>query len=401
MRAMHVTRKAWMRIRYFLFSALLTALLMVPVYLYYQDTFRVVVQRDGGAAMNMATTIARFLEEDIKNYRALSESDLRDDTYDEAYYERMLGVFHSLREKSDATYVFSERIRGDTAEYVLDGEPTDSVNFSPIGSQDNLSDVERTVFETGKAQATSLEDDPYWGMFVTGYAPIVDPRDGAVVGLVGVDYASDHIIQLLRRLRILIYITAITINALIVLALNTVVHRRLVAMRADHLTGLLTKQTFEAELTDAVARADGKHSACLAMIDIDRFKEINDTYGHINGDRVLQHAGRIIRHNIRKTDMAARFGGDELLVYFDGANAAQAQLICRRFADSVQRDPPQMEDGGPLPYTLSIGIAALAPGMDAEDLVERADAAMYNAKNGGKDRIWMDAPGCAAMAEEA
>ena len=188
---------------------------------------------------------------------------------------------------------------------------------------------------------------------------------------------------------------------MIVLALNTVVHRRLVAMRADHLTGLLTKQTFEAELTDAVARADGKHSACLAMIDIDRFMEINDTYGHINGDRVLQHAGRIIRHNIRKTDMAARFGGDELLVYFDGANAAQAQLICRRFADSVQRDPPQMEDGGPLPYTLSIGIAALAPGMDAEDLVERADAAMYNAKNGGKDRIWMDAPGCAAMAEEA
>lgn len=393
MRAFRWARNIGYRVRYFLVSAVLTLVLQIPIFVYYQDTFRIATVRDGGSAMNMAITIARFLEEDIENYRALSDSaSFAPGDYDEAYYQRMLAAFRHLKDSSEASFVFTERLRDGRAEYILDGEPEDSADFSPLGSSDSVVPLELEAAQMRQPRASELERDPKWGMFVTGYAPIVDPRDDTLVGLVGVDYSAEHVMRLLDKLRLLIYITSAVLFALIMVVMNTFIHRRLMAYGADHVTGLLTKRSFDDQLEAALRDLQEKEACSLAMIDLDNFKEINDLFGHVSGDTALLHAGRTIRQHIRKTDLAARYGGDELLIFFRGASGAQAQAICRRIAAMIEKNPAQADDGRVLSYTLSIGIAERTPGMGARALVAQADAAMYRAKNNGKNQVWLDSP---------
>ena len=163
----------------------------------------------------------------------------------------------------------------------------------------------------------------------------------------------------------------------------------------DELTGLLTSKSFFSELRREAARAEAdSRPFCVLMMDLDHFKEVNDTYGHLVGSRTLEETGRVIKQALRAGDVASRFGGEEFAAFLLDANYAQALVAAERVRVAVEQekfpvtrmDAPQDERFHHI--TISIGIAAYPD--DATDpihLVELADSALYRAKRSGRNRI--------------
>jgi diguanylate cyclase (GGDEF)-like protein len=153
----------------------------------------------------------------------------------------------------------------------------------------------------------------------------------------------------------------------------------------DGLTGLGNRHwmgdVFEREVMRA--RTSGQ-SLCLMMIDIDHFKTFNDQYGHIAGDRVLVAVSEALRGYLRPTDLIARFGGDEFAVLLPGIELGHAQQTAERLRQHVAGlSPPSLS----LAITISIGVSANRGNDDVATLVSRADSAMYEAKDRGRNRV--------------
>lgn len=150
----------------------------------------------------------------------------------------------------------------------------------------------------------------------------------------------------------------------------------------DELTGLANRRRFNRRLAAEVesARRRGRPLS-LALIDIDDFKPINDSFGHATGDEALRRLARAIRSCSRDIDEAARIGGEEFVILLPETDAAgarrAAERLCRRVAK--EREEPR--------FTISVGVAELAGGMDPADLLDAADAALYAAKEQGKNRV--------------
>jgi diguanylate cyclase len=164
----------------------------------------------------------------------------------------------------------------------------------------------------------------------------------------------------------------------------------------DPATGLLNRPSWERAVARELALAQ-RHGrpAALLMIDIDRFKDINDGYGHPAGDEVIRATARVIKSCIRDGDVACRYGGDEFGVLLTNAGVqaalATAELARARVAATV------FAGRSLLNCTLSVGVAVAAADLpDARTWIERTDAALYRAKTAGRDRVWRagdDAPG--------
>jgi diguanylate cyclase (GGDEF)-like protein len=172
----------------------------------------------------------------------------------------------------------------------------------------------------------------------------------------------------------------------------------------DGLTGCLNRRGFGHVLNAEVARANREHqSLAIAMIDVDRLKQINDRDGHVAGDFALRCVGQALRTSCRASDHSARIGGDEFAVVLPSADASAADALLRRIRSKLT-----MADG--IPVTVSIGLACADGGtIDVEDMLRAADEAMYAAKAGGRDcvRTWVAPPtfpmhpvGAAAMTEK-
>ena len=151
----------------------------------------------------------------------------------------------------------------------------------------------------------------------------------------------------------------------------------------DELTGLYNRRYLNERLREEVERARRyRYPISCLMIDIDRFKEINDTYGHQVGDKVLAELGKLLRNTTRVVDIVARYGGEEFLIILPMTNLKGARTVAERIRRNVQ----QARFGGDLelPLTVSIGCAELNPlegdEMDPDLLVKQADQALYEAK---------------------
>lgn len=157
----------------------------------------------------------------------------------------------------------------------------------------------------------------------------------------------------------------------------------------DHLTGLFNRRRFDEELTREVVRAkrQGAPAAVLVM-DLDRLKEVNDSLGHLAGDRLIVRVATVCRQRLRRTDITARFGGDEFTVLLPGTDRDQAERVAEDLLDAVRREAPLSLGDELRPVTASIGIAELDDRADtAEQLVRRADTALYLAKDLGRNRV--------------
>jgi diguanylate cyclase (GGDEF)-like protein len=160
---------------------------------------------------------------------------------------------------------------------------------------------------------------------------------------------------------------------------------------SDALTGCLNRRSFEARLRSDLRQARRRNSTvAIAAIDLDHFKEVNDTRGHPVGDLVLQQVASIMKSTARDTDAVARYGGDEFVVILPDTGWQGALTFAdrlRRRVDDFSFGPPNMT---PLSVTVSIGVA-LGRGSDAistEDLLQEADAALYRAKSAGRNRVF-------------
>jgi diguanylate cyclase (GGDEF)-like protein len=156
----------------------------------------------------------------------------------------------------------------------------------------------------------------------------------------------------------------------------------------DALTGLHNRRAFNENLERAVAREDrqGGHFALL-LLDIDRFKKLNDTYGHPAGDAALRNTAQLLTHHVRKSDLAARFGGEEFAVLLASTELVGAQHVAEKVRAEVERGR-LVYDGARIGVTVSIGIAVWPDdGRDGASLVAAADRALYAAKEGGRNRV--------------
>jgi diguanylate cyclase (GGDEF)-like protein len=158
--------------------------------------------------------------------------------------------------------------------------------------------------------------------------------------------------------------------------------------RTDPLTGLYNRRAFLEELPRRLERLERENATgTLLYLDLDRLKDLNDRWGHESGDAAILLAARRLRDMTRPTDLIARIGGDEFVVWLDGADAfaaaERADVLCRHTGGPDLETPE-----GSVPLSFSIGLAARPPGTfeDVDDLIHRADQAMYVAKTNGRAR---------------
>ena len=157
--------------------------------------------------------------------------------------------------------------------------------------------------------------------------------------------------------------------------------------REDALTGLPNRRQFEEALARDLALARrGTHPLCLALLDIDHFKRINDTWSHSVGDQVLREVGAVLEGERRSSDLVARLGGEEFAVLMPDTLLEEAQLVCERLQARFHAQPCWAGIGD-LQVTFSLGVVPLRPGDTRQTLYQRADEALYQAKHDGRDRL--------------
>jgi diguanylate cyclase (GGDEF)-like protein len=156
----------------------------------------------------------------------------------------------------------------------------------------------------------------------------------------------------------------------------------------DALTGLFVRRYFLERSQEELSRSRRHGASCtVLMADLDHFKQINDTYGHLVGDVVLQEVARLLLGNLREVDLVARYGGEEFILLLIESDAAQALPIAERLRQMVEVHPVRAYDEVVSP-TISIGMAAFpAHGQTLELLIERADQALYTAKRDGRNQV--------------
>jgi two-component system, cell cycle response regulator len=173
-------------------------------------------------------------------------------------------------------------------------------------------------------------------------------------------------------------------------------YRRSLALAlTDELTGLYNRRYLDAHLDELIERVhqDGI-SAAVLMFDIDHFKQVNDTHGHVAGDDVLKELAARTVNSVRSVDLVARWGGEEFVVVMPETDLAIATAVAERLRAAVAREPFTVKEGGKnLPVTISIGVtAATERGDDRDKILKRADAALHTAKTRGRNCVIVRSP---------
>lgn len=201
------------------------------------------------------------------------------------------------------------------------------------------------------------------------------------------------------------------LGAIASFALENVVNRARLLRSGftDVLTGWNNRRYLQVRLVEELARArrDGSSLVCL-MLDIDHFKNVNDTYGHAAGDAVLCELAQRIESQVRVSDIAARYGGEEFVVLLPGTEIESGQLLAERIRKAVSAKAIEIGGGDSITITASIGIASITPDRDVDDLktageslLARADVALYSAKSSGRDQVATEDAGNVQTMDEA
>lgn len=208
-------------------------------------------------------------------------------------------------------------------------------------------------------------------IFITGKDAIEDEEYGFELG--AVDYITKPIHPSIVKARVNTHITL------------KQQHDKLVAMAThDQLTGLYNRHFLSDALSKKVAHAK-RHGQALSVIivDIDHFKNVNDTFGHLMGDLILKAVATVMQDSARKEDIAARFGGEEFIVVMDECMASDALVKAEKLRSQIEVLNPEG-----IKVTASFGVAQLEPDMKRyEDLLKNADSALYVAKEDGRNRV--------------
>jgi len=226
--------------------------------------------------------------------------------------------------------------------------------------------------------ATSLRNDGRVATFAGALA--------ALEWVTLVHVFADSGVDIMGELEELVIIAAATMLARIIVSRARGL--RLSSIR-DNLTGLLNRAHFEERLAMELMRSSRTHRPlALAIIDVDQFKRVNDTAGHLSGDEVLREVAARLTKTVRRTDLCARFGGDEFALAFTDTSIADAAARLEEIRRTVSSTPIPLRIHAVVTITCSAGIA-VAPldGSDSTTLISIADSRLLAAKNAGRDRL--------------
>ena len=156
----------------------------------------------------------------------------------------------------------------------------------------------------------------------------------------------------------------------------------------DPLTGLYNRRAILGKLRELINIANRyKEDFSLIMLDIDHFKKVNDRYGHLTGDEVLEEIATLISRNIRDTDIVGRYGGEEFIIILPKTTLASAWVVAERLRTIIKQVEMKDSAGNVFAITVSQGLAGWERGEDTSSLISRADEALYKAKEKGRNRV--------------
>jgi len=189
----------------------------------------------------------------------------------------------------------------------------------------------------------------------------------------------------------LIWLLSGCIDIIFMLKLGKITRSFHKSMYIDKLTQLNNRDFFYASISESMEKLKKKQSyISLLIIDLDNFKSINDTYGHIAGDEILKQFSNILKHNIRDIDIATRWGGDEFVITLPGVNKKDAFKIADRIKSDIHRHD-FFYNNSLFKVTASIGIASIGKEMDINAFIDLADKALYKAKTNKNSVAFLDA----------
>lgn len=240
-----------------------------------------------------------------------------------------------------------------------------------------------SVFLLHNSAFTTWEQRPYLFRF-DNYRPIT--------GLADFMYQNSTIIPLKETGGNVEYICLIlydvTETAVSRLRLQEANKRLHLMSRTDGLTGLLNRKTWEEEVNEEFRRFQRyNRTCCMLMFDIDHFKEINDTHGHVVGDEVIRKTARVLMESIRGVDIAGRYGGEEFAVMLVDTGIKGALVVAERIRRQIARSAIETDEKT-VQFTISMGVAELTKDIDSTtQWIERADKGLYQAKNSGRNNV--------------
>ena len=242
-------------------------------------------------------------------------------------------------------------------------------------------------YETGKELSFSvfyLLPISYFAWFTTTQAGFAAATLSAAI-LLALNFDARLVARPAEYINILSDLTLFLIMTWLVSQVRTLYQREREASRVDFLTELPNWRAFYEAVTAEKTRARRyERPLSIAYLDLDDFKRINDSFGHQTGDTLLQLVGKIMRNNLRETDLAARLGGDEFAILLPETAAEQAEIAMDKLRRELLR---QLEENG-FQMTFSMGLVTfLKPPDSAEDMIKHADRLMYSVKTTGKNRI--------------
>ncbi len=366
-------------------TAVLTALILLGVVTYRKITSLIETEmgmRARGVALAASYLVNLRMDEYLELVSPADE--------EKPFYEEMKKLFQEFKASNNLKYMYTEkRISEDQIVYILDAEPEDSEYASHIGDTDDMNALRHRTYASGKPEYGPLTDDPVWGKFITGYAPLINSENGEMVGLIGVDIEAGEVFRLFRE--ILVVITA---AICIIFVLSFAVVYKLADLMArpmfiDGLTGTYNHKYFQEALALEINRASrtGKPLSTL-MMDLDYFKKVNDTYGHRFGDVVLMETAKLLKESFRKGDTLARYGGEEFGVILPNTDIGEAFVLASHIRHEVEQQTVHCRESGvDVNVTISIGVAEWKRGLKRGDLIDMADKALYESKNRNRNMV--------------
>lgn len=292
-------------------------------------------------------------------------------------YEEML----SMMLTSDVKYSYIlYRDEAKKFRFLLDASKTDKAGFNQKFDV-NAHEYE-LAYTTKRPQL--IKQQNVENLYLTYLHPII--KDGEVVALFNIDFTTDIkaiILESIKPLETLFTLLAVFIVIFMAMTLIQIFHYFITKKKI--FTDPLTK-TFNRNYLEEIGSVLNLENYSLAMLDLDKFKMINDTYGHKAGDYILSHASKIIKNSIRDNDILVRYGGEEFLLLVNNRDNAKID-VCERVRNNIAKEK-FVYDGHEIYVTVSIGLH-VNPHLEKnmQEAVKIADAMLYHAKKNGRNRV--------------
>lgn len=348
---------------------------------------RMIAEDLGKGAEAVAVVVAKVVEPRLSEYRTIrSEADQA-----APFYREMREMFSAMKSDDFIKYIYTERrVSEAEIEYVLDSEDTGSESASPPGSRDAMNALRERAYGERKPVHGSLVDDPVWGRLISGCAPIFDPRSGEFEGLACVDIKADTVYALFARIGGVVALLIALLAAASAGPAFTLADSLARQVMVDPTTGAYSPRRLALDADRSLRAArnqDPDRPPAILILDIDRFKDMNDSYGRELSDRFLGSLARHLRGCLGWREALYRSEGDKFAVLLPKASKELALRRAESLRSRAAAHFLDLEGGRTLSATVSVGIARWSRGTGVEELIGRADDAMYASKKFGRNRV--------------